>query len=526
MPTPPDGPPTPDLTVADGSATADAASGARPEPRPAALEGAAGHRDRPAHGHPRRLDREPGAAVGQGRPRHQPTPTSSGWSPPTPSPSAACCCSAAASPTTSAASAMFIIGLLGFAAASALGGIAPTAALLFAAARPAGRVRRAARPCRAVAHHRDLPRAQGARQGVRRLRRDLRRRRGARPAARRRPHRVPLVALVPAGQHPDRDRRGGARRPVRAGEPGRRRREATTSLGAVTVHARPRRARLRLHQGRAAHLHRVGALDRAVARSCGSRSRRCMLVAFFVIETRVPNPLVPMRVLLDRNRGASYLVSLIVGIGLFAMFLFLGLYLQVVLGYSPIVGGLRVPAVQRRHHRRRRHRQPAAAAGRPQAAHGPRPARGRRRACSTSRTLDAGVELLDARPAGDARSSASAWRSASSRSRPTALHGIGKQRRRRRLGRCSTPRSRSAAPSAPRCSTRSPWRPPPPTSRPTARAGRGGDHRPALTAGYTQAFLVGAGFLRRRRGGHRLHGHDRQGRGEGRRTTPPVVHLG
>jgi EmrB/QacA subfamily drug resistance transporter len=64
-----------------------------------------------------------------------------------------------------------------------------------------------------------------------------------------------------------------------------------------------------------------------------------MLVSFFVIETRVPNPLVPMRVLLDRNRGASYLVSLIVGIGLFAMFLFLGLYLQVVLGYSPITAG-------------------------------------------------------------------------------------------------------------------------------------------------------------------------------------------
>jgi EmrB/QacA subfamily drug resistance transporter len=64
-----------------------------------------------------------------------------------------------------------------------------------------------------------------------------------------------------------------------------------------------------------------------------------MIVSFFVIETRVPNPLVPMRVLLDRNRGAAYLVSLIVGIGLFAMFLFLGLYLQIVKGYTPIVAG-------------------------------------------------------------------------------------------------------------------------------------------------------------------------------------------
>ena len=64
-----------------------------------------------------------------------------------------------------------------------------------------------------------------------------------------------------------------------------------------------------------------------------------MLVSFFVIENRVSNPLVPMRILLDRNRGASYLVSLIVGVGLFAMFLFLGLWLQVVKGYSPIVAG-------------------------------------------------------------------------------------------------------------------------------------------------------------------------------------------
>ena len=64
-----------------------------------------------------------------------------------------------------------------------------------------------------------------------------------------------------------------------------------------------------------------------------------MLVSFFVIENRVSSPLVPMRVLLDRNRGGSYLAQLIVGIGLFAMFLFLGLYLQVVKGYTPIVAG-------------------------------------------------------------------------------------------------------------------------------------------------------------------------------------------
>jgi MFS family permease len=54
-----------------------------------------------------------------------------------------------------------------------------------------------------------------------------------------------------------------------------------------------------------------------------------LLIAFVVIESKVKNPLMPLRVLTERNRGGSYLGSLIVGAGLFSMFLFLGLYLQV-----------------------------------------------------------------------------------------------------------------------------------------------------------------------------------------------------
>ncbi len=64
-----------------------------------------------------------------------------------------------------------------------------------------------------------------------------------------------------------------------------------------------------------------------------------LLVIFVVIETKVSNPLMPLRVLTERNRGGSYLGSLVVGAGLFSMFLFLGLYLQVVLGYSPLKSG-------------------------------------------------------------------------------------------------------------------------------------------------------------------------------------------
>jgi EmrB/QacA subfamily drug resistance transporter len=64
-----------------------------------------------------------------------------------------------------------------------------------------------------------------------------------------------------------------------------------------------------------------------------------LLVIFVLIEKRVKNPLMPLRVVTDRNRGGSYLGSLVVGAGLFSMFLFLGLYLQVVLGYTPLRSG-------------------------------------------------------------------------------------------------------------------------------------------------------------------------------------------
>ena len=64
-----------------------------------------------------------------------------------------------------------------------------------------------------------------------------------------------------------------------------------------------------------------------------------LLAIFVVIEKRVANPLMPLRVITERNRGGSYLGSLVVGAGLFSMFLFLGLYLQVILGYTPLKSG-------------------------------------------------------------------------------------------------------------------------------------------------------------------------------------------
>ena len=64
-----------------------------------------------------------------------------------------------------------------------------------------------------------------------------------------------------------------------------------------------------------------------------------LLVAFFLWERRASNPMLPLRILLDRNRGGSYLIFLLVGAGLFAMFLFLTYYFQANLGYSPLRSG-------------------------------------------------------------------------------------------------------------------------------------------------------------------------------------------
>jgi EmrB/QacA subfamily drug resistance transporter len=64
-----------------------------------------------------------------------------------------------------------------------------------------------------------------------------------------------------------------------------------------------------------------------------------LLVVFALIEWRTSNPLLPLRVVADRNRGGSFLSTLLLGIGLFATFLFLTYYFQQVLGYSAVKTG-------------------------------------------------------------------------------------------------------------------------------------------------------------------------------------------
>jgi EmrB/QacA subfamily drug resistance transporter len=65
-----------------------------------------------------------------------------------------------------------------------------------------------------------------------------------------------------------------------------------------------------------------------------------ILALFVAIERRAAHPLLPLRVVTDRNRGGAYAAVGIAGIGMFGVFLFLTYYLTNVLGFSPIQSGL------------------------------------------------------------------------------------------------------------------------------------------------------------------------------------------
>jgi EmrB/QacA subfamily drug resistance transporter len=65
-----------------------------------------------------------------------------------------------------------------------------------------------------------------------------------------------------------------------------------------------------------------------------------LLVAFVGWQVRAKHPLLPLPVVLDRNRAAAYLSVLIAAVGMFGIFLFVTYYLQTSLEYSPIKTGL------------------------------------------------------------------------------------------------------------------------------------------------------------------------------------------
>ncbi|MCW2540103.1 MAG: transporter [Frankiales bacterium] len=65
-----------------------------------------------------------------------------------------------------------------------------------------------------------------------------------------------------------------------------------------------------------------------------------LLTAFVLIERNTAEPLLPTRVFTERNRAGAFLVSLLIGLALFGMFLFLVYYMQGTLHYSALKSGL------------------------------------------------------------------------------------------------------------------------------------------------------------------------------------------
>ncbi len=65
-----------------------------------------------------------------------------------------------------------------------------------------------------------------------------------------------------------------------------------------------------------------------------------LLAAFAFAESRVSHPLLPLRVVLNRARGGSYISVGLSGIAIFGVFLFLTYYLQTIKHYSPVTSGL------------------------------------------------------------------------------------------------------------------------------------------------------------------------------------------
>jgi EmrB/QacA subfamily drug resistance transporter len=65
-----------------------------------------------------------------------------------------------------------------------------------------------------------------------------------------------------------------------------------------------------------------------------------LLAVFLAIETRIGQPITPLHLFGDRNRAGSYAVMLALAAALFGMFFFLTLFVQDVLGYSPLRAGL------------------------------------------------------------------------------------------------------------------------------------------------------------------------------------------
>ena len=163
--------------------------------------------------------------------------------------------------------------------------------------------------------------------------------------ARRPAHRVPQLALGALRQRADRGDRAGRRAGVRprpghhaVARPPRLPGVALVTAGLIALVYGFTRAETE------------GWRERGVAGLLVAAG--VLLVAFVVVESRTRTPLLPLRVILDRNRGGAYLSVGLSVIGMFGLFLFLTYYLQTVKRYSPVETGLAfLPMTARHDHR-------------------------------------------------------------------------------------------------------------------------------------------------------------------------------
>jgi EmrB/QacA subfamily drug resistance transporter len=65
-----------------------------------------------------------------------------------------------------------------------------------------------------------------------------------------------------------------------------------------------------------------------------------LLLAFAFIERRAKEPITPLRMFADRNRSGTYVIMLSLAAAMFGMFFYIVLFVQNVLGYTPIEAGL------------------------------------------------------------------------------------------------------------------------------------------------------------------------------------------
>ncbi|MFB6616384.1 MFS transporter [Streptomyces sp. NPDC085524] len=73
----------------------------------------------------------------------------------------------------------------------------------------------------------------------------------------------------------------------------------------------------------------------------GSFGAAVVLLTLFILnERRSPQPITPLHMFADRNRAGTYGIMLMLACAIFGMFFFLTLFVQIVLGFSPLQAGL------------------------------------------------------------------------------------------------------------------------------------------------------------------------------------------